>query len=167
MLKTLNSPLVPAPRTPSALPLIIGLIGMLLALLAFTQTPATKQTQTATTFALSATGALTLNLNQAEISCSRQALNFTVNPSSLAGYSLNFTSLSQLQELEQTSILSLNSTNRLSFDLIDENQNSYRSFTATQGELKLDHNTGILSANLQDSSSEQLFINAQWTCPKA
>lgn len=167
MLKTLNSPLRPAPRMPNALPLLMGFIGLLLVITAFTQTPNTTQAQTTKSFALSATGALTLNLDQAEISCTRQTLNFTVNPSSLAGYSLNFTSLSQLQELEQTSILSLNSTNRLSFKLLDENQNSYRSFTATQGEIKLDQNTGILSAKLQDSSSEQLFINAQWTCPSA
>jgi hypothetical protein len=126
---------------------------------------------TSPSFSMSSSGALTLYLSSetytANISCASTTLSVTMPArEGLPGYELSFVSPIQLDKLEQNALIDINQTNQLSFSLIDQKAQSYAQFQGSNGELSFNPITqkGTLSAFLVDSSSQQLFLNASWSC---
>ncbi len=125
---------------------------------------AAPQTLTANnpSFSLSSSGALNVYLDGAEVTCGANKLSFNLPAvNGLNGYQL---SLASPINLEQTTNLSLNQTNLLSFSLTDASATPYQSFTASKGEVVLQGSQGHLSALLENSQGQQLFLNSSWTC---
>ena len=129
-------------------------------------TPGSLEANTA--FSLNTSGALTLYLNEAEVTCNASAVNlYTPAQDGMSGYTLNLVAPANLMQLRQAHVLDLNQNNLLEFSLVKADNTPYRSFTATQGEARLSSSgNGHLSAFLHDEQGQQLFLNTSWTCPE-
>lgn len=117
-------------------------------------------------FAMSTSGALTLYLNDAEVSCSNNAISFTMPASSgLSGYQLALATPINLSQQTKPAIIDLNQTNVLTLQLTNAQQTAYRSFEANQGQVSLNaQGNGTMNAFLFDEQGQQVFLNASWTC---
>ncbi len=119
------------------------------------------------TFSLNTSGALTLYLNEADVTCTANGVNFNIAAQNgLSSYQLNLAAPASMNQLEQASIMELNQASNLNFALVAENGMTYRNFAASKGEASISTSgKGHISAILSDSQGQQLFINSRWTCP--
>ncbi len=103
-----------------------------------------------------------INISAENISCTNNKMEILLSATNgLNGYRISLTNNSLLTAENNFSSID----DSFTLELIDQNNKSYSSFKATEGNLYLNTSSGTMTGFLVNEYSQQAFISLSWMCP--